>query len=327
VSAGRLETRLERLRALRDADAATRVAALRRALRDPSNYLAAKAAELAAACGDGALVPDLLEVYDAYFGEDAAQRDPQVWAKEAIARALRALGHRDPAAFVRGLHHVQLEPVWGKLVDAAPNLRCVCAQALVDTDLSTAAALRELLPHVVDAFAVVRVEVINAIAQIGGEEAALLLRLKALCGDPNAEVIGACFAAVVEHEPSAATAFIQPFLAAHAEDVAVEAAGALVLSRDPDALDAVRAFLHSELSRDAREAVVTVCAGSPQPAVTELLLEIVAGTDAGLAERAVRALAQSRFRQQARERARAAVERSRNVTLRTVYADVFEPDA
>ncbi len=301
MSQGRLEARLERLRELRGADASTRVAALRRALHDPSNYLVAKAAELAGEA-DVALMPDLLAAYDAYFGDGVA-RDPQVWAKTAIARALRALGYRDPTPFVRGLHHVQLEAVWGRREDMAQNLRCVCAQALVDTDLAPPAALRELIPHLVDPFAVVRVEAVNAIAQIGGEEAALLLRLKAHAGDGEPEVVGACFVALLEREPSGAVAFITPFLAHDDDAVRAEAAAALALSRDPAALEALGAFLQQPLPLALRQATIAACAGCPQPAVVELLLGFVAGPQRAVAEFALRAIAQSRFGDGARARA------------------------
>ncbi len=323
---GRLEAKLEKLRALRHADRASRVDALRRALRDSSNYVAAKAAELAGECGDDALIPDLLDVYDGLFGADAAERDPQLWTKNAIARALRTLEHRDPAPFLRGLHHVQLEPVWGKLEDAAPNLRCICAQGLVDAELPAPDALRELLPHLVDAFAVVRVEAVSAIAQIGGHEAALLLRLKALAGDAEAEVVGACFTALFEREPAGATSFVVPFLEDRSDDVKAEAAAALALSRDPDAVQHVRRFLRGDTTRSVREATVTVCAGSPQPDVAELLLEIAGEADRNLAERAIDALAQSRFRDRVRDRARDLVERVGDRRLAAAYAAAFAPD-
>jgi len=320
---GRVEAKVARLRALRDADAAERVEALRRALRDSSNYVVAKAAEVAADAADAELVPDLLGAYDGYFGADAAERDPQVWAKNAIARALRELGHRDPAPFVRGLHHVQLEAVWAKRVDMAPNLRCICAQALVDTDLPAPAALRELLPHLVDPVPVVRVEAVNAIAQIGGDEAVLLIRLKAHAGDVESEVTGACFAAIVEREPSEATAFIAPFLDHDETDVCTEAAVALAQSRDPNGLDHVRAFLRRPLAPDVRAAVVTACAGSTQPDVIDLLLEVVRGRDHAAAESAVRAIAQSRFREMARARTRDAVAATCARELALVFASTF----
>ncbi|MBV9439401.1 MAG: HEAT repeat domain-containing protein [Candidatus Eremiobacteraeota bacterium] len=318
---GRLEEKLAKLRQLREADEATRSRELRSALRDANNFVVAKATALAAEFGASALIPDLLEVYGELFGADAATRDPLVRAKDAIVRALRDLGHRDPAPFVRGLHHVQLEPVWGALEDAASRLRCACAQALVDADMPAPAALRELIPHLVDPFTVVRVEAVTAVAQIGGEEGLLLVRLKAYAGDAEAEVVGACFAALVDHEPADAVDFIAPFLRDKDEEVRAEAAAALALSRDPRALEHLRDLVSTTGSKQVRAAAVTACAGSPQPAVVELLLDVIAGRDRDLAQRAVHALAQSRFRESARARARAAARRG--ALVRASYDEAF----
>lgn len=301
------------------------MSALRAVLRDRNAYLVAKAAELAAEAGDAVLVPELLGAYDLFF-EDGAKRDPQVWGKNAIARALRALGHRDPGPFVRGLHHVQLEPVWGKVEDMAANLRCACAEALVDTDLPPQDALRELLPLLVDAFAVVRVEAVNAIAQLGGHEAALLLRLKALSGDAEAEVVGACFGALLDREPADAIRFIAPFLDHEDDELQLEAAASLALSRHPDALGELRGFLARPPAREVREAAIKACAGSPQPTVVDLLLEIVRGGDVSSAASAIGALAQSRFREAARERVWTAVSATRDGRLVAVWEDAFGGD-
>ena len=318
----RLEERLSTLRRLSGEDAATRIPELRRALRDRSNVAVAKAADVAAECGDDALIPDMLEVYDALFGEDAKERDPLARAKESIARALRTLGHREPAPFVRGVHHVQLEPSWAKLVDTAGALRCACAHALVDTQLSPAAALRELVPHLVDAITAVRADTVRAIAQIGGDESMLLLRLKAYAGDDEAEVIGECFTAIVEREPHDAVAFIVPFLDAGDRAVRGEAAAALALSRDPAALDALRVFLDGNLEHDLREAAIVACAACPQPAVVELLLDAIARGDRVLGAAAIRALADSRFGADAgvRDRARAVAKGQR---LESAYRAAF----
>lgn len=319
----RLEARLARLRELREAEAAIRVPELRRALRDRSNYLVAKAVELAGDCGDVELIPDLLEIYDGLFGEDATARDPLVRSKDAIARTLRTLGHRDPTPFVRGLHHVQLEPVWGKLEDAASRLRCACAHALVDTNLSAPAALRELIPHLVDEIAAVRVDTVRAMAQIGGDEAALLLRLKAYTGDGEPEVVGECFAAILDREPDVAVAFIASFLSDDDDAVKAEAVSALALARDPEALEHLRGFLQTTLSPELRTAAVVASAASPQPGIVDLLITIVSGDDHRLAATAIHALGESRFRDQVRERVGAA---ARSNGLVEAYAEAFGSD-
>jgi hypothetical protein len=322
----RLETKLSALFELREADAATRVAGLQRALHDRSNYLVAKAAELAAESSHDELIPDMLAVYNELFGDDAVERDQLVRAKEAIARALRTLGYRSPEPFVRGLHHVQLEPTWGAprgLEDHAGALRCACAHALVDTDLLAGAALRELIPHLTDLIARVRVDTVRAVSQIGGDDAVLLLRLKAYAGDREPEVIGECFAAIFDREPDAAVAFIVPFLQHDDDAIKVEAAATLALARDPAALDHIGTFLHEQLSSEVRTATIVACAASPQRAVADLLLDIVAGHDGSSARSALQALSESRFRNDVRERARSAAQRSEDRQLMAAFTSAF----
>ncbi len=124
-----MERKLEALGALRlsPQDAAE---PLRKALKDRSNYLVSKAAALAAELHLTELVPDLVQAFDRCM-LDAVKTDPQCWAKNAIVKALKDLNHDDPAVFLRGMEHVQMEPVWGGSVDTAIVLRGACALALV----------------------------------------------------------------------------------------------------------------------------------------------------------------------------------------------------
>src|ERR1700689_1964277 len=82
--------------------------ALRRALKHSSNLIVAKAAEL---CSElqakglldaRELLPHLLEAWDRMF-ENPAKTDPQCWAKNALIRALTALGVQESAPFLRGV--------------------------------------------------------------------------------------------------------------------------------------------------------------------------------------------------------------------------------
>ena len=75
------------------------------------------------------LAPDLLRAFDRLM-EKPVERDPQCWGKNAIVQALVALEHREAAPFVRGIRHIQIEPVWGGQEDTAPTLRGTCALAL-----------------------------------------------------------------------------------------------------------------------------------------------------------------------------------------------------
>src|SRR5271170_5965182 len=85
---------------------------LRKALTHRNNYIVAKAADLAVKFHLVQLLPDLLGAFGRFF-TDPVKTDPQCWAKNALSRALAALGCQDVDVFLRGMRHIQPEPVWG----------------------------------------------------------------------------------------------------------------------------------------------------------------------------------------------------------------------
>src|SRR5580658_5381653 len=122
---------------------------LRKALKDRSNYLVSKAAALAGELRLTALIPDLLGAFDRFM-LDPAKADPQCWAKDAIVKALKDLNHDDPAVFLRGIEHVQMEAVWGGSKDTALTFRGACALALVACALDRQSILIRLIGLLVD---------------------------------------------------------------------------------------------------------------------------------------------------------------------------------
>ena len=110
---------LDALRQLADED---KLEPLRKALGNRNNFLVAKAADLAREFRLPQLTPDILSAFDRFF-ENPEKTDPQCWAKNALSRALAAFEHQDPEVFLRGMRHIQLEPVWGGRSDTAGTLR------------------------------------------------------------------------------------------------------------------------------------------------------------------------------------------------------------
>lgn len=221
---------------------------IRKALAGKSNFLAAKAARLAEEAELGSLLPELIAAFHRFF-ENAEKSDPQCWAKNALSRALPRLGCRDKDVFLRGLNFHQWEATWGGRSDTAGTLRANCAHALVDCDgLPNQELLLLLLDLLVDADKSVRVEVVRAMAQIG-ELAISILRLRALIPGEEADVLAACFSALLAIDRDAAIPFIARFLAS-GDDGAGEAAFALAETHSPAALslliDAHRTATHSE---------------------------------------------------------------------------------
>ena len=134
-----------------------------RRLENRNNFIVGKAAELVREFRILHLIPDLLSAYDRFFSHPE-KSDPQCWAKNSISRALDALEHQDAAPFLRGLRHIQMEPVWGGQSDTAGTLRATCALALVQC---RSIPESELLAHLIDLSAdkekSVRTEVVRAI--------------------------------------------------------------------------------------------------------------------------------------------------------------------
>jgi HEAT repeat protein len=235
-----LDAELAGLETLRGAtiDAAA-VEHLRRTLKHKNNYVVSKAARIAEENALAALLPDVLAAYERFF-IDAAKTDPQCWAKNALVKALVRLEHRSKGEYLRGLKHHQWEPVWGGQSDTAGTLRGACAHALVNCP---GVSDQELLSLFIELFAdgdkAVRVEAVRAIGNVGGPSAVLLLRLRALVGKgEDAEVLGVCYAALLDLEGKRAVEFVAKYLEED-DDIAGEAAFALSATHSPEALAAL----------------------------------------------------------------------------------------
>ncbi|HEX3681568.1 MAG TPA: hypothetical protein VHU83_03425 [Bryobacteraceae bacterium] len=215
------------------------LAALREALANPVNVVVAKAARIAGDLGTRSLLPELLSAFHRMF-ENPRHTDPQCWGKNALAKALKDLGHAGSQEFLRGLHHIQMEPVWGGQEDTATVLRGACALALAQcTDITRQDVMRHLIEAFTDETATVRADIARALEQMEGEEACLLLRLKALLGDKEPAVTGQILESLLRLEHAAAVPFVAKFLKAGGE-VAEEAALALGASRLPAALEILK---------------------------------------------------------------------------------------
>jgi hypothetical protein len=275
MAARKVEEEIERLNALRDAPAAEAAAGLRKALRDRVNLMVAKAARIAAGRRMTELIPDLLASFERLM-EKAAERDPQCWGKSAIVKALVEMEHGECAVFVRGLRHVQLEPVWGRSEDTAASLRGQCAVALpACTDLTRARIFRLLADAVADQDFTVRLEVVRALAQMEGEEGALLLRMKARLGDQESRVTGQAFDGLLALEGTAALPFVGEFLSR--EEQREEAALALGAARLPQAVAMLRECWKGSRERDFRGVLLRAISASRQEEGIEFLLGLVRG--------------------------------------------------
>jgi hypothetical protein len=227
------------------------VAALRKGLADRVNLIAAKAAQVAAELRLTPLIPDLVAAFDRQF-KNAGEPDPQCWAKNAIAKALTDLDHDESAPFLRGCTYTQMESVWGGKTDTAVTLRSLCSLALVQcADLTRGDKLRHLVVAMTDREETVRIDALRALEQMEGEEAALLLRLKASAGDARASVVGQALESLLRVEGERALEFSRRFLiergsenlrefASTAEELLEESALAIGASRLPTAIEMLK---------------------------------------------------------------------------------------
>jgi len=274
-----VEQEIEALNRLREAPPADAIPALRKALADRVNLIVAKAAKIAAERQLRDLLPDLLRAFDHLFEKPAA-RDPQCWGKNAISHALVALEHRQAAPFLRGLRHVQLEPVWGGEEDTAATLRGACALALpACVDIERSLVLRHFVDSLADRAVPVRSDVLRALAQMEGDEAILLLRLKACLGDEESQIVGQAFDHLLQLEGRQALDFVAGFLPrrsdAKAETVREEAALSLGSSRLPEAVERLTGAWNRERDPQFRLVLLRALSATRQPDALEFLFNLL----------------------------------------------------
>jgi HEAT repeat protein len=264
---------------------------LRKALEHRNNFVVAKAADLVREFQLQQLIPALLAAFERFF-DTPVKTDPQCWAKNSLSRALAAFEHQDAAVFLRGMRHIQLEPVWGGSSDTAGTLRATCALALVQCR-----SLHEpdLLAHLVELFGdkdkSVRIEAARAVEQVGSPSAALLLRLRAVLSADEPEVLGACYSGILRLEGVSAIPWISRFLAS-SDDPAAEAALAIAGTHSPQGFDILRERFTEEGDPWFRSVLLSAIALTRQDDALEFLIDLVR-TESLQAEPAIEAILRS----------------------------------
>ncbi|HTS28637.1 MAG TPA: hypothetical protein VMH81_22355 [Bryobacteraceae bacterium] len=301
----KIETEVEQLGKLREAPREEAIAGLRKALADRVNLVVAKAARLIAEMQLRELEPDLLRAFDRLF-EKPAERDPQCWAKNAMANALRDLDYRESEPFVRGFRHVQLEASYGKPVDTATTLRGICLLSLPGcADLRREDILRFLVDGLTDEASTVRTEAARGLEQMEGEGGALLLRLKARLGDSEAAVVGQVFDSLLRLEGERGISFVAGFLQSSSE-ARDEAALALGSSRLEGGVVVLENTWESAKEPEYREVLLRALGLTRQERAREFLLRQVREGRGPDARAALEALAADRGSPELRRQAEAA---------------------
>jgi HEAT repeat protein len=253
-----------------------------------SNLLAAKAARIAGEWQATELIPELLSAFDRFLVKPETT-DKGCGAKTEVIKTLCKLEHSSPSVFLRGMRHVQMEPVWGLPVDTAAELRGLSAIGLAQTVYPE--ALEEILPLLLDSERGARIGAVRAIAACGLPGDALLLRLKALSGDKETEVMGECFAGLLRVEPAKSLAFVAAFLDGEQEAVAEAAALALGDARLESAFEVLRNAFQQPHSRALRRTLLLAIALLRREPAIDFLLELVRSGEGQTYADAVAALA------------------------------------
>jgi HEAT repeat protein len=305
-----VEAKLARLAALRKEPlSAASVAELRKFLADASNFVVAEAAVSVGKARLEELAPDLAAAFDRFL-IDAEVTDKLCRAKIAIVEALNQIEYEKPEVYLRGIRHVQEEPAWGESRDTAGPLRGASAFGLVRQHHGETLAL--LVDLLADPEKVARVAAVQALESAGSVAAVPLLRLKARMGDEEPEVTCECLAATLRMEPEAVE-FVAEFLRDGDEAIQEGAALALGETRRPGAFGILRDFSTHLPPGSLRDAVFLAISILRLPAAIDFLLELVSAKDTARA--ALAALAIHRHDERFRERAAAAVARTKDTSL------------
>jgi hypothetical protein len=271
----RIEEQLEKLSSLRGVPRAEATIAIHKALSDRVNLVVAKAANLAAELNIMEAVPDLLRAFDRLF-EDPAKRDQQCWGKNAVAKALKEMEYRESAPYLRGAVHIQMEPVWGGQEDTAGPLRGICLLALpACADIDRQEVLRHLVNGLTEHAIPVRADSARALAEMRGDDCALLLRLKARTGDADPSVTGQVLECLLAIERAPALPFVKGFLDA-GDSVAEEAALAIGGSRIAAGVDLLLDAWKTARGAEFREAILRALSISRHDPAIEFLQNLAA---------------------------------------------------
>lgn len=318
-----LEAKLAELKKLRGAAASMEVvAALQKALADPSNFLAAEAAEQVAAAGLRDLMPDLAAAFTRFL-EDGETTDKQCRAKIAIVETLNKLEYDDADLFWIGARYRQPEPVWGGSQDTAAPVRVGSSFALVRLrDRGVLAHLADLL---CDPEKPARLGAAEALVYSNTEAAALLLRLKCRAGDKEPEVIAECLGGLLSLQGKAAVPLVAEFVNAADPNIQEYALLALGESRLPEAFAVLRDFFPKARLGDLREVVLTAIGLMRLSEGIDFLLEVVAKEDRAAAKAALTALAIHRHDERMHARAATAVEKNGTAQVKAHFEQAFNP--
>lgn len=279
------EAELAKLRAIaRGEITGEAIECLRSTLRGSQATLAALAAQIIAHRRIADLEQELVKAFDRFI----TGTDKGCQAKTAIVVALQKLNHLDDEVYLRGIRHVQMEPVYGGQADMAADLRAECAVALANMRHPNAGF--ELTNLLVDPEVNPRRAAVKALTHLGTEGAVMVIRLKALTGDPEPEILGECFSALMALSPTASMSFVGRFLDSPNLALAEQAAMVLGQSHEAEAFRMLSEAWDNNVNPGFRRMLLLPISLLRRDEAFEFLLGIVENGNTRLAEAALSVL-------------------------------------
>lgn len=333
---------LDRVRALEKAAPSDNgVAALRGLLAHQNNHIAGRAAAVAKEWKAEALIPELRAAFDRFL-ESPVTSDPGCAAKQPIMDALSMLGCADAEFFLSGARYVQREPVYGGGTrymgprasdwrdpeprgsqDTAAGVRGAAAQGLLNMGYPD--AYLELANLLRDPDARTRRMAVECLGDSGAYQAELLLRVSALAGDEEPDVVALALQALMRLAPERSLPFVAQFLRTFNLVIAEGAALAIGEARLPESFAILRRALESPGRRSAPVNFLLPIALTRSDDAFDYLLAIVREDREREAMLAIKALAIYAGQEQRVAAVRAAVDARASRDLAQFFNRAFEP--
>lgn len=297
-----LQEMLKQARANPDLEEA--IAQTRTILQSKHAAIVAQTAKLVRERAWTVLFPELVAAFERFLVKPV-ETDPNCLAKVAIANALYTLDYRDADVFLKGIHHVQKEPVWGTTVDTAPKLRATCALGLVR--MNYPGVWVKLADLLADPEVEARVGAAQAIAYTEDEQRGVpLLRLRARVGDVP-PVLSECLTGLLKLAPQNSVDFVAQFL--QAPDLETQELTALALgeSRLMQAFERLVLWWRKTTDPELRRSGLLAIALLRQEPAIEFLLTLAAEGKPEDAKGAIAAFAPYKYDEALQERLKQAL--------------------
>lgn len=291
-----------------------------KALASKTNFVAAKAADVARELKAPGLCDEFREAFHRFL-HDSKSADKGCVAKTAIARAALELECPDDDLFRAGIRHVQMDGSFGPPSDVAAELRGLCALGLVQARSRN--AMNQVVELLADREVQARIGAVRALAYAGKEDGALVLRFKALGGDPDPAVVGECLTALLSLQPDEALPFVERFLDSGDDVLREEAALALGTSKRPKALELLRRAHARAHDARLRQVVLTSVAGLRFPEAMDFLVSVVETERPEAAADALQALRIHRNNSGLKERLSELLMRRADASLLSMFQKTF----